>query len=50
MYVEGLSYAEAATALDIPSGTLTNRLVRSRIKTAEMTRDPSEQERRMEQK
>jgi anti-sigma factor RsiW len=33
--------------LDIPAGTLTNRLVRGRIKIAEMTRDPSEQEREM---
>ncbi len=50
VYVEGLSYAEAATALDIPAGTLTSRLVRGRIKIAEMIRDPSEQERSMEQK
>lgn len=38
VYVEGLSYEEAATALDIPAGTLTSRLVRARVKIAEMVR------------
>lgn len=42
VYVEGLSYEEAATALDIPAGTLTSRLVRGRVKIAEMVRDKTE--------
>lgn len=39
VYVEGLSYDEAASALEIPAGTLTSRLVRARVKIAEMVRD-----------
>lgn len=45
VYVEGLSYDEAASALDIPAGTLTSRLVRGREKIAEMVRDRSDDER-----
>lgn len=41
VYVEGLSYAEAAEALDIPTGTLTSRLVRARIKIAETVGETS---------
>lgn len=43
VYVEGLSYEEAARALDIPAGTLTSRLVRGRTKIAEMVRDKAEE-------
>ncbi len=39
VYVEGLSYEEAAAALEIPAGTLTSRLVRARAKIADMVRD-----------
>jgi len=39
VYVEGLSYGEAAAALEIPEGTLTSRLVRARVKIAEMVRE-----------
>ena len=49
VYVQGLSYEEAATALDIPAGTLTSRLVRGRTKIAEMISDTSERERSSEQ-
>jgi RNA polymerase sigma-70 factor, ECF subfamily len=45
VYVEGLSYEEAAAALDIPAGTLTSRLVRGRVKIAELVRDRSDTER-----
>lgn len=45
VYVEGLSYEEAAAALDIPAGTLTSRLVRGRVKIAEFVRDRSDMER-----
>ena len=37
--VEGLSYKEAADALDIPMGTLTSRLVRARTALARMMDD-----------
>lgn len=40
VYVEGLSYEEAAAILEIPAGTLTSRLVRARAKIAEMVNDP----------
>lgn len=36
VYVEGMSYEEAAAVLEIPAGTLTSRLVRARAKIAEM--------------
>lgn len=49
VYVEGLSYEEAATALEIPAGTLTSRLVRGRIKIAELVRDASDAERNADQ-
>ena len=49
VYVQGLSYEEAATALDIPAGTLTSRLVRGRTKIAELISDTSERERSSEQ-
>lgn len=39
VYVEGLSYEEAASTLEIPAGTLTSRLVRARLKIAEMVRE-----------
>lgn len=39
VYVEGLSYEEAAAVLEIPAGTLTSRLVRARVKIAEMVND-----------
>lgn len=39
VYVEGFSYDEAAAALEIPAGTLTSRLVRARVKIAEMVED-----------
>ena len=42
VYVEGLSYEEAARTLDIPAGTLTSRLVRGRTKIAEMVMDKSD--------
>ena len=42
VYVEGLSYDEAARTLDIPTGTLTSRLVRGRTKIAEMVRDKAD--------
>ena len=43
VYVEGLSYEEAAQALEIPTGTLTSRLVRARLRIADMVRsDPVE--------
>ena len=45
VYVEGLSYEEAAATPDIPAGTLTSRLVRGRVKIAEMVRDTSDTER-----
>ena len=45
VYVEGLSYEEAAATLDIPAGTLTSRLVRGRVKIADMVRDTSDTER-----
>ncbi len=45
VYVDGLSYEEAAAALDIPAGTLTSRLVRGRVKIAELVRDRSDTER-----
>lgn len=48
VYVQGLSYEEAAATLDIPAGTLTSRLVRGRSKIAEMINDPSERERSIE--
>jgi RNA polymerase sigma-70 factor (ECF subfamily) len=48
VYVQGLSYEEAADALDIPAGTLTSRLVRGRTKIAAMISDPSERERSSE--
>ena len=48
VYVQGLSYEEAAAALDIPAGTLTSRLVRGRTKIAEWTSDASERERSSE--
>lgn len=48
VYVQGLSYEEAAEALEIPAGTLTSRLVRGRTKIAEMISDPSERERSSE--
>jgi RNA polymerase sigma-70 factor (ECF subfamily) len=38
VYVEGLSYEEAAQALEIPTGTLTSRLVRARLRIADMVR------------
>lgn len=37
--VEGLSYKEAAEALEIPMGTLTSRLVRARTALARMMND-----------
>ena len=49
VYVQGLSYEEAAAALDIPTGTLTSRLVRGRTKIAELINTPSERERSNEQ-
>lgn len=49
VYVQGLSYEEAAAALDIPAGTLTSRLVRGRTKIAEMIDDTSAEERSSEQ-
>lgn len=49
VYVQGLSYEEAATALDIPAGTLTSRLLRGRTKIAELRSDTSERERSSEQ-
>ena len=44
VYVQGLSYEEAAATLDIHAGTLTSRLVRGRTKIAAMISDPSAQE------
>ena len=35
MLIEGLSYREAAEALEIPMGTLTSRLVRGRMALVE---------------
>tara|TARA_R110000868_G_scaffold150567_8_gene373940 strand:+ start:2555 stop:3076 length:522 start_codon:yes stop_codon:yes gene_type:complete len=49
VYVEGLSYEQAAAALDIPAGTLTSRLVRGRLKIAELVRDRSDDERSQKQ-
>lgn len=48
VYVQGLSYQEAAASLDIPAGTLTSRLVRGRTKIAEIIGEASEQERSSE--
>jgi RNA polymerase sigma-70 factor (ECF subfamily) len=48
VYVQGLSYEEAAATLEIPAGTLTSRLVRGRTKIAAMISDPSAQKRSSE--
>lgn len=41
VYVDGLSYDEAARILEIPAGTLTSRLVRGRAKIAEIVNSTS---------
>jgi RNA polymerase sigma-70 factor (ECF subfamily) len=37
--IEGLTYAEAASALEVPVGTLTSRLARGRAALAALLRD-----------
>ncbi len=38
VYVEGLTYAEAATTLSVPLGTVMSRLANARLKLADMKR------------
>ena len=49
VYVEGFSYEEAAATLEIPAGTLTSRLVRGRVKIAEIVGDRSDSGRSADQ-
>ena len=48
VYIQKLSYEEAAATLDIPAGTPTSRLVRGRTKIAALISDASAQERSSE--